>query len=49
MLDRIIENLIGCMILPPGIGVNFVIHGKDHPLTSQVLSIVEATLLKEKS
>ncbi|MEM4293510.1 MAG: hypothetical protein QXJ27_05025 [Thermoplasmata archaeon] len=23
MLDRIIENLIGCMILPPGIGVNF--------------------------
>ena len=44
MLDRMIENLIGCMILPMGIAVNFKINGKDYlvPMAIEETSVVAA-------
>ncbi|MEM3493030.1 MAG: hydroxymethylglutaryl-CoA reductase, degradative [Thermoplasmata archaeon] len=44
MLDRMIENVIGCMILPLGIAVNFLINGKDYlvPMAIEEASVVAA-------
>ncbi|MCX8174445.1 MAG: hydroxymethylglutaryl-CoA reductase, degradative [Thermoplasmata archaeon] len=44
MLDRMIENVVGCMMLPMGIAVNFLINGKDYlvPMAIEEASVVAA-------
>src|SRR5690606_35516983 len=42
--DKMIENVIGVMGLPVGLGLNFLVNGKDHvvPLVVEEPSIVAA-------
>ncbi|MGB9636124.1 MAG: hydroxymethylglutaryl-CoA reductase, degradative [Thermoplasmata archaeon] len=44
MLDKMIENVVGCMILPLGIAVNFRINEKDYlvPMAIEETSVVAA-------
>lgn len=44
MLDRMIENVIGCMVLPLGVAVNFLINEKDYlvPMAIEEASVVAA-------